>query len=143
MMTPMAGRTETTSEDRRGAAAVGALAAVLTVTDVVVLLRYDIDAAWALIQGPVLVLAWGAVFAWLRRRWVLAGGGLLAMLGAYGGTCTCRRSWQSCLPPWPSPGRFAPIGRCPLGRILGGRCPNRAQGAPPGGARAGRSFWVA
>lgn len=84
-MTPMAARTETTSEDHRGAAAVGALAGVLTVTDIVVLLRYDIDPAWALIQVPVLVLAWGALFAWLHRRWVLAGCGLLAMLGGLWG----------------------------------------------------------
>src|SRR5438093_3523414 len=111
-MTPMAARTETTSENRRGAAAVGALAGVLTVTDIVVLLRYEIDPAWALIQVPVLALTWGALFAWLRRRWVLAGCGLLAMLGGYGGTCMCRRSWQSCLLQSPSPGRFGPIGRC-------------------------------
>ena len=61
------------------------LAAVLTATDLVVLLRYDIDAAWAWLQVPVVVLAWAAPWAWFRRRWALAGCCLLAMLGGLWG----------------------------------------------------------
>lgn len=71
--------------DAVGASAVAVLAAVLTATDLVVLLRYDIDAVWAWLQVPVVVLAWAAPWAWFHQRWPLAGGCLLAMLGGLWG----------------------------------------------------------
>ena len=61
------------------------LAAALTATNLVVLVRYDIDAVWAWLQVPVVVLAWAAPWAWLHRRWLLAGCCLLAMLGGLWG----------------------------------------------------------
>lgn len=61
------------------------LAVILTVTDLVVLAGYEVDPVWVWLQVPVLILAWSAPVAWLRRRWLLAGLGLLAMLGGLWG----------------------------------------------------------
>jgi len=46
---------------------VAVLAAVLTATDLVVLVRYDIDAVWAWLQVPVMILAWASSPNWLRE----------------------------------------------------------------------------
>jgi hypothetical protein len=79
------------TDDRRirgarfGAVAVGFLAAILTVVDAVVLLRYDVDAVWARLQVPVVVLAWVAPFAWQRQQWTKAGLCLLATLAGLWG----------------------------------------------------------
>jgi hypothetical protein len=81
-MTPTSTKLE---RDRGGAVGVALLAGVVTITDVVVLLRYDIAAAWALLQIPVLTLAWTGVFAWLRARWTFAGCCVVAMLGGLWG----------------------------------------------------------
>jgi hypothetical protein len=68
-----------------GVLAAGLLAAILTAMDVFVLAGYDINRVWAWLQVPVLILAWVAPIAWLTRRWLLAGLGLLAMLAGLWG----------------------------------------------------------
>lgn len=46
---------------------------------------YTVPPAWALLQLIVVAGAWGAVAAWARHRWALAGVGLLLTLGGVWG----------------------------------------------------------
>jgi hypothetical protein len=64
---------------------VALLAVVLSITDAIVIAAYDIDLVWRVLQLPVVLSAWVAVFAWARRRWTLAGACLLITLGGLWG----------------------------------------------------------
>jgi hypothetical protein len=63
------------------------VAVVVTVWDAWFFLvsDYSVPPAWAWLQLLVLAGAWGAVAAWMRRRWTLAGIGLSLTLGGVWG----------------------------------------------------------
>jgi hypothetical protein len=63
------------------------LAVVVTLWDAWFFLvsDYSVPPAWAWLQLVVIAGAWGAVAAWARRRWTLAGIGLLLTLGGVWG----------------------------------------------------------
>ena len=63
------------------------VALVVTIWDAwfFLLSDYSVPAAWSWLQLVVVGAAWGAVAAWARGRWTLAGIGLLFALGGVWG----------------------------------------------------------